>query len=163
MSFREEVIVAHPPSQNEPLKSPLRLGLTCYHKNKKKNRNRNCYKNRVKIVYESNLFLRKMNHLLVLIPTPSQLTYKRINRFHLKLSNLKKYLTIITPITYQMKITQNIRMFLLMESQKKNHLKQTYQKLFSKNLADPFVQNGKRHCLGCIMIQIKMLRFVIHV
>ena len=100
MSFREGVIVARPPSQNEPLKSLLRLGLICYRKNKKKIRNRNCYKKRVRIIYKTNLFLRKMNHLLVLIPTPSQLTYKRINRFHLKLSSLKKFLTIITPITY---------------------------------------------------------------
>ena len=109
-----------------------------------KRRKRNRYKKQVKIVCQLKLFLREMNQLLVLIPSPTHLIYKMIYRFHLKLSNLKKHPTTITMITYQMKIIdsalkiQNIRMLLLTESQRTISLNMyTFRKLFLENLANP--------------------------
>ena len=115
---------------------------------RKENQKQKLLQKASQIVYELKLFLRKMNHLLVLIPTPSQLSQQS---FHLKLSNLKKHLTIITLITYQMKIIHDIRMFLLMESQKKIDLNRLTKNL-AENLANPLVLKGKRYCFGCIMI-----------
>ena len=111
---------------------------------RKKRKSRNCYKKQVKIVCQLKLFLREMNQLLVLIPSPTHLIYKMIYRFHLKLSNLKKHPTTITMITYQMKIIdsalkiQNIRMLLLTESQRTISLNMyTFRKLFLEYLANP--------------------------
>ena len=69
---------------------------------RKKRRNRNCY-----IVCQLKPFLTEMNQLLVPIRLPAHLICKMTYRFHLKLSNLRKYPTTITMITYQMKIIES--------------------------------------------------------
>ena len=71
--------------------------LICHGKSTKKIKNRKCYKNQVKNVCQLKLFLREINHLLVLIWTPTHLIYKMIYRFHLKLSNLQKHPPIAHP------------------------------------------------------------------
>ena len=47
------------------------------------------------------MFLREMNHLLVVTRTPSLLIYKMMHSIHLNLSNSKKHPTTIILITYQ--------------------------------------------------------------
>ena len=99
--------------------------LICHCKNPKKSRNINCYKKQFKNVCQLKLFLREMNHLLVLIRTHSHLIYKMIYRFFMKLSNLKKHPFKITFLTTQLEIIgstlkiRNVQMLLLTESQRK--------------------------------------------